>query len=91
MLPLGRSQSTSLPCHRRSNSRIKIREMLVQFFADGVLNCESSITYLCRTDIKTFLIESIYRRLKLNFDDYDAFEFGSSEESVLRMGVSAKL
>lgn len=65
--------------------------MLVQFFADGVLNCECSITYLCRTDIKTFLIESIYRRLKLNFDDYDAFEFGSSEESVLRMGVSAKL
>ena len=36
------------------------------------------------------LIESVYRRLKVNFDEWDQFQFGPEEE-VLRVGVAAAL
>ena len=32
-------------------------------------------------DLRVFLIESIYRRIKLNFDEFDAMLFGE-EQSV---------
>jgi KUP system potassium uptake protein len=41
--------------------------------------------------IRTFFLESIFKRIKVNFDETDAFEFGTAEENVLRMGVAATL
>ncbi|ORY80251.1 potassium transporter [Leucosporidium creatinivorum] len=40
--------------------------------------------------VRRFLIESVYRRVAVNFDEYDQFKF-ANEEDVLRMGVSASL
>lgn len=39
--------------------------------------------------IREALLETIYRRVKVNFDDYDAIDFGTHD--VLRMGVTAAL
>jgi KUP system potassium uptake protein len=40
--------------------------------------------------VRKALIETVYRRLKVNFDEWDQFRFGSEEE-VLRVGVAAAL
>ncbi|KAM0793786.1 hypothetical protein ACM66B_001203 [Microbotryomycetes sp. NB124-2] len=40
--------------------------------------------------IRKFVIEDVFRRIALLFDDYDAFKFGT-EGDVLRIGVAAQL
>ncbi|GAA5888418.1 hypothetical protein JCM5296_000623 [Sporobolomyces johnsonii] len=40
--------------------------------------------------VRQFLIEEIYRRVKVNFDEYEQYRFGD-EEDVLRMSVNALL
>ncbi|KAK4050374.1 hypothetical protein OIV83_003443 [Microbotryomycetes sp. JL201] len=40
--------------------------------------------------IRKFVIEDVFRRIQLLFDDYDAFKFGNDGD-VLRIGVSAPL
>ncbi|BGO93261.1 hypothetical protein NBRC10512_000086 [Rhodotorula toruloides] len=40
--------------------------------------------------LRSFMLEEVYRRVKVNFDAYEGWDFGS-EEDVLRMGVAATL
>ncbi|KAM0748500.1 potassium transporter [Meredithblackwellia eburnea MCA 4105] len=40
--------------------------------------------------IRSFLIEDVYRRVAVNFDEYDGYRFGN-EQDVLRIGVNAAL
>ncbi|GAA6015438.1 hypothetical protein JCM11491_004358, partial [Sporobolomyces phaffii] len=40
--------------------------------------------------IRKFFIEEIYRRIKVNFDEYEQYRFGDDQD-VLRMSVVAPL
>ncbi|GEM10143.1 hypothetical protein Rt10032_c10g4160 [Rhodotorula toruloides] len=52
--------------------------------ADKSSRCPWLVNY-----VRSFLLEEVYRRVKVDFDAYEGWDFGS--EDILRMGVASSL